>query len=123
MSSAWNIPADVLTVGRDSGLSPRATGGNIDYMEKRISPAGGNGGTYVCRLTAAGDSGSPDSLKDRADILIVPIGREDEEDMAAGLRIRCTSAARAIKLMERIEHAYGNETQDAEYPQDVRAHS
>lgn len=107
-NSAWNIPNDILEMGREYGLSPLATGGNIDYMEKRIRSSQSNTDLYVLRLAAQGDAGSPDSLKDKADILVIPADKNGEEDTDNSLRIRCTTAARAIKLMERIEHAYGN---------------
>ena len=109
VDSAWNIPKDIMEMGEASGLSPRSTGGNIDYMEKRIHRAPIDTAQYVCWLAAAGDAGSPDSLKDKANILIIPVDKDGEDDVSAGLRIRCTSAARAIKLMERIEHIYGEE--------------
>ena len=109
-NSAWNIPNDIMELGTACGLSPRSTGGNIDYMEKRIHCDQAGADLYACWLASQGDAGSPNSLKDRADILIMPIERGgDEVDVDSGIRIRCTSAARAIKLMERIEHIYGDE--------------
>ena len=113
MSSAWNIPKDILEMGEASGLSPHSTGGNIDYMEKRIHCAQAGVDIFVCWLAAAGDAGSPNSLKAKADILIVPVDKDGEEVVDEGLRIRCTSAARAIKLMERIEHIYGSDESEA----------
>ena len=108
--NAWNIPKDIMEMGEASGLSPRSTGGNIDYMEKRVRCPEAGADTYVCWLAAQGDAGSPASLKARADILVIPLDRQGEEDIDVALRIRCASAARAIKLMERIEHIYGGNT-------------
>ena len=113
MGNGYNIPADVMEMGKTFGLAPIATGGNIDYMEKRIHCDQAGVDIYVCWLAAAGDAGSPDSLKDKADILIIPVDKDGEEVVDEGLRIRCTSAARAIKLMERIEHVYGSDESEA----------
>lgn len=112
MTSAWNIPDDIFDVGSAFGLTPRSTGGNIDYMEKRISSSCGGVDTHVYTLWLASqsDAGSPESLKDKADILVIPVDKEGEENEERALRIRCATSARAIKLMERIEHIYGKDT-------------
>lgn len=98
-SGAYNIDSKVMAVLEKAGMQPIATGGGVDYMEKRI------GGWLVVWVAEAGDAGSPESVESECDIVFGRLhddGQVDGEDFAT---IRCVSVHEAASIIKRMEEA------------------
>ena len=67
----WNIPTEVYDYGVKHGLQGLATGGNIDYMAKRLGEEIDEGGGKVWAVLGSyEDAGSPENLDEPANINI-----------------------------------------------------
>lgn len=70
ISRAHNIPESIILQAEKHGLDAMATGGNLDYIFKRLG-TNEDGSDRVVLLADSGDAGSPDKLTDRCELLIM----------------------------------------------------
>lgn len=101
------IPADLMNIddaivreAERRGLDAMSTGGGFDYIYKELGK-NEDGSSRVVILSSAGDAGSPDSLSDGSDLLIML-----NENWTEQVAISAKSAREGMALMEKMFDPY-----------------
>lgn len=98
-----NIDAAIVREAELRGLDATATGGGLDYIYKELGK-NEDGSSRIVILSSASDAGSPDSLSDGADLVIM-LNESWIEQVAISVR----SAKEGMALMEKMFNPYARD--------------
>lgn len=100
IGGAYNIPRSVVRVAEELGLDAIATGGNTDFICKYLGK-NLDGSERVVILAAAEGGGSPDSLGERCELILML-----EEGWHSEVAFPVKTAKEGMKVMATMYDPY-----------------
>jgi len=98
--SLYNITPVIVKAANDLGLDALATGGNTDFIMKKVG-TNKDGSDRMVILTAADGGGTPDKLSEPSELILIL-----DEEWHDQVGIPCGTARNGLNLMASMHDPY-----------------